>query len=227
MPSRKQRCKRGHALRAAYLRPDGKGRECRTCRTIRFRHKQRNSPRPTARMVLALASRFRKYVRRRGRRQCWSWTGARARKTGYGIFRVGYRCVHAHVAAFIISRKRLPRGIVCHDCDNTRCCNPRHVYDGTNATNARDRVDRGRTATGRRSGAYTQPHRIAVGERASNAKLTDKQVIQLRRIYARGGTTGAALGRQFRISAVHARNIIKGRRFPWLKGKSSPWRKWS
>lgn len=68
--------------------------------------------------------------------------------------------VHRH--AYRKFKGEIPDGMVVrHKCDNRLCCNPDHLEIGTQADNARDRVERGR-------GAY--------GERNGRAKLTLAQV---------------------------------------------------
>lgn len=62
---------------------------------------------------------------------------------------------------------------VLHDCDNKLCCNPDHLYLGTDAENGRDRAARGRIFKG------GQP-----GELNGIAKLTNDNVrdIKTRRL---------------------------------------------
>jgi hypothetical protein len=54
--------------------------------------------------------------------------------------------VQAHRVAYQLANGAIPAGKhVLHMCDNPICCNPAHLYLGTNADNVRDRVERSRT----------------------------------------------------------------------------------
>lgn len=209
MPPRSDVCKRGHDLSKAYIRPDGKGRECFECRSQRFRDKQRAAAPPTAAAIIGLKERFATYVAKRGPDDCWPWQGSRSRRTGYGGFRVGYRTARAHVAAFVIASGSLPAGIVCHTCDNPPCCNPAHLYDGTDQTNADDRVARGRTARGDRNGARAYRANRARGERHRSAKLSDDQVAAIRRLHGHGRTQ-VSLAAEFGVSQSNIGCIVRG-----------------
>jgi hypothetical protein len=66
---------------------------------------------------------------------------------------------------------------------------------GTHADNMNDRDAHGTTARGERHGC---------------AKLTVEQVSEIRRIYAAGGITQAALGRKFGISQAMTGYIVRG-----------------
>lgn len=78
---------------------------------------------------------------------CWEWTGYRDRD-GYGKVRV--RAIRsapiaAHRIAYERAKGPVPPGMfVCHACDNPPCCNPDHLWLGTNRENQNDAVAKGR-----------------------------------------------------------------------------------
>jgi hypothetical protein len=81
---------------------------------------------------------------------CWEW---KANKTngGYGLFSVKRILKPAHRIAFALTYGRDPgQKYILHDCDNPGCCNPAHLYEGTQADNMRDMVARGRENPSRR-----------------------------------------------------------------------------
>jgi hypothetical protein len=46
----------------------------------------------------------------------------------------------------MVSKGPVPVGLyVLHTCDNRACCNPKHVYAGTQKRNHQDSVERGRS----------------------------------------------------------------------------------
>lgn len=73
---------------------------------------------------------------------CWMWTGAKG-SGGYGtIFGDGRRHA-AHRLAYEMAYGPIPAGaIICHRCDTPACVRPDHLYAGTAATNADDRMRR-------------------------------------------------------------------------------------
>lgn len=79
--------------------------------------------------------------------ECWQWTASRYPK-GYGAFGLDGRMVRAHVVAFALATGTWPdwtkREQVCHRCDNPWCCNPEHLYLGSDKSNAVDRTQRER-----------------------------------------------------------------------------------
>jgi hypothetical protein len=100
---------------------------------------------------------------------CWEWQGCRHHQTGYGTIRWGRRTAMAHRVAFEIhSGKPIPGGLkVLHRCDNRPCCNPNHLFLGTQHENVLDMVAKGRNPN-------------YVGERNPRAKLSEIDVIAIR-----------------------------------------------
>ena len=60
-----------------------------------------------------------------------------------------------------------PGQVVMHICDNKACINPNHLRIGTHADNSQDMVHKNRQAK---------------GEQCGNAKLTEKQVLEIRNL---------------------------------------------
>lgn len=89
---------------------------------------------------------------------CWTWTGSLAGKKykengGYG--QIGFRengifkTIKTHRLAYEIKNGPIPSGMcVLHKCDNTRCCNPDHLFIGTQKQNIKDMVNKNRNIKG-------------------------------------------------------------------------------
>jgi hypothetical protein len=77
---------------------------------------------------------------------CWEFSGACNNK-GYGTFYIKGVNYKTHRLAYEYYKGSIPENLmVLHDCDNRRCCNPEHLFLGTNKDNVNDRVIKGRSA---------------------------------------------------------------------------------
>lgn len=113
----------------------------------------------------------------RGANDCWLWQGAQ-NGHGYGKFWVKPHCFQAHRISWSIHYGNIPDGLhVLHSCDQTDCCNPTHLFLGTNDDNVQDRESKGRGKTPRLN-----------GESISRAKFTSADVISIRNRCATGET---------------------------------------
>lgn len=120
---------------------------------------------------------------------CWLWSGP-LDKDGYGKYGSKRR---PHRVAYELANGPIPAGLyVCHSCDTRACCNPSHLFLGTNQENLADRDAKGRTARGERCGA---------------AKLTQSQVNEIRQL----GDTQRALAKRYGVSFQHVNRIVKGK----------------
>ncbi len=78
-----------------------------------------------------------------GKDSCWPWLG-RLDQDGYGrLDWCGHAQTLAHRHVFRLTFNIEPI-VVCHHCDNRKCCNPTHLYNGTLQTNIADRTVRNR-----------------------------------------------------------------------------------
>lgn len=79
---------------------------------------------------------------------CWPWTGPLYRD-GRGHVWYGGRLRRAHQVAWIEANGPIPEGQgVLHTCDNPPCCNPLHLFAGTQLDNIADMVAKGRHRNG-------------------------------------------------------------------------------
>ena len=134
---------------------------------------------------------------------CWEWQAGR-NSNGYGYFWLLGRQQRAHIVAFALANGYRPRNrFVCHTCDNRRCVNPAHLYDGTPFDNAADRDSRGR-------------NKAPIGEQHGRCKVTDKDVQRIRQ--ARG--TMREIAARFDLSPMHVWRIRAFQRRQQVKPKA-------
>lgn len=122
-----------------------------------------------------------------GEDDCWLWT-ASCKPAGYGQLSFGNsRVAYAHRVAYIITNGSIPDGLfVCHQCDNRRCVNPKHLFLGTNADNVRDMDRKGRRVN--------TPH---YGENHPAVITSDAIVAEIRQRYEQGGVRQVDLAKEY------------------------------
>jgi hypothetical protein len=113
---------------------------------------------------------------------CWIFTGA-SNEFGYGIVGTGGRGMptdRTHRITYKHFHGEIPSGMfVCHECDVPSCCNPSHLFLGTNQDNVDDMVKKGRNSKPPRN-----PH--IVGSAHPGSKLTEAQAVEIRLMHMRG-----------------------------------------
>lgn len=84
---------------------------------------------------------------------CWEWQG-KITNSGYGEIRVNQKHMLTHRLSYQTFVREIPSGmIVCHKCDNKKCCNPDHLWLGTQKQNCKDKIKKNRNCV-----AYSVKH---------------------------------------------------------------------
>lgn len=119
---------------------------------------------------------------------CWEWQST-LNNRGYGTVVIHYpdskpKNWLVHRLAYKLSHpdEDISDKLICHKCDNRRCCNPDHLFSGTAKDNMQDCVRKGRY---HKNGKLTQEERDAVKE-----------------LYATGEYTMEELGKVFNVSSA-------------------------
>ena len=154
-----------------------------------------------------LEARFWAKVIRKGKDDCWPWY--KVPKAYYPSFAARredgkHRARPAHRWAYKFTYGEPPKGsYLCHRCGNRYCCNPAHIYAGTQKMNMEDAI---------RLGTFKFPPRVR-GDAVHNAKLTDEKVRLIRAAYPLVFSK-KALAIAFGIHPEHCRRIARGE--SWL-----------
>lgn len=143
--------------------------------------------------------RFWKFVDKKGDAECWNWVGKKGH--GYGRFWYNGKTIRAHRFSYELFFGNVPDCLfVLHKCDNPGCVNPDHLFLGTLLDNSRDMIAKGRGGDQK-------------GEKNPAAKLTMKDVLEIRSLYASGNFTQKQIAQKYNIALSTANQIIIGKRW--------------
>ena len=134
---------------------------------------------------------------------CWLWT---TNLNGRWCGRFTYRgkTVGAHQFSYELFVGLIEQGKhILHrkECGNSNCVNPHHLYQGTHADNMRDMRIWGN---------------VALGEDNGSAKLSEKDVLAIRRIHNDKGYRYRILADMFGVCISQIHRIVKGKRWKHL-----------
>jgi hypothetical protein len=144
---------------------------------------------------------------------CWIWAGAKD-KDGYGVVaspiingKRGWNKRAHRVSAYLHNIKDFdilnPEQLILHACDNPSCVNPTHLALGTTGRNVEDRCTKGRNA-------------ILQGEQHGYAKLTDEQVMAIRKKYIPRVYTQDKLAKEYGVCRAMISLIVNKRNWKHL-----------
>lgn len=123
--------------------------------------------------ALPLKERFFKHFGTPNKKGCIEWKGSIG-VFGYGRIAEGKKFFQAHRLSYIYNRGHIPEGlIVCHQCDNPPCVNPKHLFLGTYKDNTQDCHSKMRHNFGTKNG---------------QAKLNDEKIRAIRKRYKEGAS---------------------------------------
>ena len=124
---------------------------------------------------------------------CWLWT--RATRNGYGVLGYEKKTFYVHRESYRIFNGQLKEGLfVCHHCDTRVCCNPDHLFLGTQKDNMVDMCKKDR--------------------RSSILKNKDVEKI----ITLLGSMSIVAIARLYKVTPGAIRHIAKGRSWKIITG---------
>ncbi len=180
------------------LPKDGTNRSwCKKCfaQYVKDRNHRLGVNKTFAPIYESLEHRFWSKVKRGTLEECWEFLASRD-KAGYGTFGIGRgKSFRAHRVCWEITNGKIPLGKhVLHKCDNPSCCNPEHLFLGTNSDNVRDKVLKNR----------------------QTSKLTPEMVREIRML-SNDGERSFVIAQRFQISPQTVCDILKGRRWKHLK----------
>jgi hypothetical protein len=146
---------------------------------------------------LSPKERLNKFIQIDSETNCWIWIGAKNRK-GYGSIhfngktRISHRLAYELYIGEITDEK-----LVCHHCDRPACCNPSHLFLGTNLDNSNDKFSKNRF----------NPN---FGEKNGNSKLSTSEVIEIKKMLTYGKKL-VEIAKMFNITPENLSEIKKGK----------------
>ena len=131
---------------------------------------------------------------------CWMFLGPWT-SHGYGHLSYDGQIFRAHRISYELHRGPVPEGkMVLHKCDHRYCINPEHLFIGTAQDNVNDMIAKCRDIFGEN-----------FGENNGQAKLTEDEVLQIKRLLADGQYKLKEIGGMFGVTDSAVKQIKYGK----------------
>jgi hypothetical protein len=144
--------------------------------------------------------RFWNFIKRGKKDDCWGWVGGKT-KDGYGHFSVNKKSVLSHRFSYELHFGKIIDDMsVLHRCDNPPCCNPEHLFLGTQKDNMQDCKKKGRI--------YVPD---ICGEQNGRSKLSYNKVNKIREIFLSKEYSQRKIAEKFNISFQSVWSICHGK----------------
>ncbi len=124
---------------------------------------------------------------------CWEWTGAKI-PDGYGVIKISGKSRLVHRLMVGMFGKTLTKCCL-HTCDNPICCNPKHLFEGTQLENIKDRTKK---------------------KREGMIKLTREQAHDIKHTNKYVGMKQSEIAALFNVSQSTISYLKSGRNFKYL-----------
>lgn len=124
--------------------------------------------------------------------RCWEWQRG-FEKGGYGHAHIHGKQWKAHRYAWFLTAGYDSKVNICHKCDNPKCINPHHLFEGTHKVNSQDMVKKGRV---QRGGKHYMSH------------LSESDVLDIRQLVS-DGHTHQSVADQFEVVRETVSQIIQ------------------
>lgn len=141
--------------------------------------------------------------------QCWEWQHIIS-EPGYGMFSWKRRTLRAHRISFMLANDRDPKGLVCHQCDNRKCVNPAHLFEGSNDDNMKDAKSKGRMSHGTQHSAALLTEKRPRRDRHPGATVT-QEVFQRINDLRKQGMNQRQIAKVVGVSQGTAWKVFSGR----------------
>jgi len=123
----------------------------------------------------------------KSKEECWNWKGSLNSQNGYGRFGIqNSYYITSRIAYWIYYNIDPEFKLVCHSCNNTLCCNPNHLYLGTQSENIQQ--------------SFNELRSIHRGSFNSCAKLNEIKAKQIRNLLENTSLTLREIGEKFGIA---------------------------
>lgn len=141
--------------------------------------------------------------------ECWNWSGTRFHN-GFGRLYFEYKDLTVHRVAYQLKYGALTRDtLVEQTCENRLCCNPKHLKASNRHELQTNMAEHGVTK------GYAQR-----GEKNRSAKLTEAQVLEIKRLYVPKVFGYKKIAKLFGVSETAVGDVIRGTWWKWLAHES-------